>query len=224
MNIIIIGISVAVFILLTSSIAIFRRIKSKIKEKPEEVTEDQLVNISVPYSFVMEKTKGISIKALKSKFNMSHYEVKMALANFEMMNGDHLTFLVKIDSDRFIFMGNTYVWDNSYRYYVATSKIWAADYHESFALPVKRTIPIKGLRENFKFQDKSIEEINYATNPRTLEDFINSSFIQKSLKGGLIEQFIRRATLLLAIILVETSIMMMILFFKSGALQSLGMK
>jgi len=70
MNIIIIGISVAVFILLTSSIAIFRRIKSKIKEKPEEVTEDQLVNISVPYSFVMEKTKGISIKALKSKFNM----------------------------------------------------------------------------------------------------------------------------------------------------------
>lgn len=198
------------------------RLKSRNANKPKKIPKDELVNLAVPYSFAMEQKKSwLKLRSLRNKWNSNTYPEKMVLVNMEMQNGDFMTFTIKLDGDRFIFSEGTYLWDENSKYYNINSKLWMNDYHEGFALPVKRKIPLNELKKAIK-DEKSLEDIEYSFNPKLLEDFQNTTITEKILKGEELDAFIKRMTLMIFISLFETTIILLLILFKSGALKNLG--
>ena len=126
---------------------------------------------------------------LKHKIKGLFHSGSGLLINMELVVGDHLSFIVWEKDGGFKFHGGKFLFDHESKYYNVSAKMWCYDYHEKFSLPIKRRFPYREFRDTVKNEAPNME---LATNPDSLEEFINAKIIEGIMKGAGLEAFLRR--------------------------------
>lgn len=168
--------------------------------------------------------KGFNVlKDNKSKWTFKYWKdwyvdrahpASTALVNMELLNGFHKLFLVKEKDGGFKYKGKKYLFDNEAKYYLIDSKLWAYDYHETFSLPIKRVLPVTKIRKTM--EATGISEVEYATNPKTLEQFAVSKIAEGIMRGAELDAVFKFLKLMIIIILVVVVIHFLLYAQKSG--------
>ena len=125
------------------------------------------------------------MKRYFQKRKLKKHPERSILIRMEMNNGRHREFIMHEDIEKSGFKYNKgrYIFDLDKKYYILDSNIWAYDFHESFSLAIERRIPVDELKHSMELAD-SITEVNHATNPKNLENFIISEIAQGIMKGA----------------------------------------
>ncbi len=198
-----------------------KHVAAKTVPKPEikpKIIEDTDTEIK-PFDAVRTGKSKLSIKYWKAHLLERMHPETTALISMELMNGFHRLFVVKEKDEGFQYRGKKYLFDNEAKYYIIDSKLWCYDYHENFTLPIKRKIPLTHIKKSL--EHSNISEVEYATNPSTLERFTISKIAEGIMKGQAIDEFMKQIRLLLIIAMVTAVIHLALFMFKSGMLQSI---
>lgn len=145
---------------------------------------------------------------------------KCFLINMELRNGDHRTFLISVIQGDFSYLGSRYIIDQSLKYYSIDAKMWCLDYHQDYALPVKRIIRVEEIRK--VISETGVIEAELATNPSLIDIFVDSKIAEGVMKGQAMNAFFQQMKMVLVAMLCISSIHFLIYLFKSGALNSIG--
>ncbi len=172
-----------------------------------------------PYDAIRTNKSRFTMRFWKDHFKERLHPETTALVNMELMNGFHKLFIVKEKDEGFKYRGKKYLFDNEAKYYIIDSKLWCYDYHENFTLPIKRKIPLTAIKKSL--EASNISEVEYATNPSTLERFTISKIAEGIMKGQAIDEFMKQIRLLLIIAMVSSLIHLVLFMFKSGMLQQI---
>ena len=103
------------------------------------------------------------------------------LIHMEMSTGSHDQFIAIIKDNKFRYNKKTYIVDTQYKYPDASSGLWALDYHEELSFPIKRIIKVQKIKK--KLKETLGNDIEVRIDPKTLDMFIKSEAIQKTLAG-----------------------------------------
>ncbi len=183
-----------------------------------EVIEEPDTEVK-PFDAIRTGKSKFSVKYWRNHFLERLHPETTALINMELMNGFHKLFIVKENDEGFKYRNRKYLFDNEAKYYVIDTKLWCYDFHENFVLPVKRKIPLTAIKKSL--EHSNISEVEYATNPSTLERFTISKIAEGIMKGQAIDEFMKQIRLLLIIAMVSSLIHLVLFMFKSGMLQQI---
>ncbi len=189
-----------------------------VKPKDIPLVEEPDTDIK-PFDAVRTGKSRLSVKYWKAHLLERMHPEKTALVSMELLNGFHRLFIVKENDEGFQYRNKKYLFDNEAKYYIIDSKLWCYDYHENFTLPIKRKIPLTHIKKSL--EHSNISEVEYATNPSTLERFTISKIAEGIMKGQAIDEFMKQIRLLLIIAMVTAVIHLALFMFKSGMLQSI---
>jgi len=172
------------------------------------------------HNFVKSKS-WFNPKGLKTKYTeMMSPELTM-LIRMELRTGNHEEFIIKASHDYFIYNAAKYIIDNNCRYYVASSKMYAMDYHQDFSLPFKRHIDIEHVRK--LIAAGNLTEVEEATNPILLEKFQTSSVMEKMMKAQEMDEYFKQQRLVSLVTVVSTLLTLALLVYSTGMLENLKM-
>lgn len=158
-------------------------------------------------------------KRIWNKFRRNRNPELVVGINMELLNGSHITFMVLQKPDGFKYKGRRYLFDNDSKYYNASCKEYFFDYHESYTLPVKRHIPMTNIIKTLK--SVNLNQIEYSSNPSTLERFITSKIAEGIMRGQQLDEFLKKVFVVL-IICAFASLLHLILFMhKTGMLNQI---
>jgi len=154
----------------------------------------------------------------------------------------HRQFLVIENDGGFRYQNKKYIFDNESKYFVIDAKLWAFDFHEAYVMPIKRKvklstkktitieedlgfpikreIPITQIRKTL--EHASISEVEYASNPSTLERFIVARIAEGIMKGQQLDEWMKQLKLFLIITMVAGIIHLILFMFKTGMLSNIG--
>lgn len=155
----------------------------------------------------------------RQRFTIRRNADRVFLINMELKNGWHHSFLAPHEDGKFTYGKGTYVIDESSKYFHSNSGFYCLDYHESFALPIKRSIDISGLRRTM--EETGASQVEYATSPQTLERFITGKIAEQVMKGAEIDAYLQSMRMIILITLVVVIIHLVIFVIKSGMLASI---
>lgn len=142
------------------------------------------------------------------------------LINMELRNGDHVSFTAPTRNRGFEFLGGIYLYDDNLKYYHQSSKMYALDYHQDFNLPVQRRIYINEVKKTL--EQSGVSEVELATNPSTLQSFIDSRIVSEILQSGVqIEEFFKSMKTLLMATLFIVIFHLVVFIAQSGVLDKL---
>lgn len=195
-----------------------KKTTSKIEDSKVEIVEDQDTDIK-PFDAVRTGKSKFSVKYWRAHLLERMNPETTALISMELLNGFHRLFIVKEKDEGFQYRGKKYLFDNEAKYYIIDTKLWCYDFHENFTLPIKRKIPLTHIKKSI--EHSNISEVEYATNPSTLERFTISKIAEGIMKGQAIDEFMKQIRLLLIIAMVTAVIHLALFMFKSGMLQSI---
>jgi len=146
-------------------------------------------------------------------------EDKAVLVNMELRNGNWVTFVV-LDSDGgFKYEGGYYRLDNEMKYYNLSAKMWMYDFHQDFAIPMKRIIPVADIQKTV--ESSGITEVEYATNPATLERFTVAKIAEGIMRGQAIDDFLKQIRLIIIVIAVASIIHLLMFMQKTGMFKAI---
>lgn len=146
---------------------------------------------------------------------------KIVLVNIELFNGFFRSMLVKEKDNGFKYKNKQFIFDNELKYYNIDAKLYCYDYHENFALPVKRNIPITKVK---KILDASgVSEVEYASNPSTLEQFVVSKIAEGIMKGQQLDEWMKQIRVLLIVVVIAVVIHLLLFVQASGVLKSINL-
>lgn len=189
--------------------------KKKVEKKAKvEIVED--VEPDKPYDYLKSRSRW-KLRYWRDMLRERMHPEKTILVDMELLNGFHREFLVKEKDGGFRYRKNKYIFDNESKYYKIDSKLWCFDYHENFTLPIKRKIPISDIKKTL--EHSNISEVEYATNPSTLERFIVARIAEGIMKGQQIDEFLKQIRLIIIITMVTVIAHLLIFMFKSGIFQ-----
>lgn len=172
-----------------------------------------------PFDAVRTGKSKFTMKYWKNHFLEKFHPETTALINMELMNGFHRLFIVKEKDEGFNYRNRKYLFDNEAKYYIIDTKLWCYDFHENFTLPIRRKIPLTAIKKSL--EHSNISEVEYATNPSTLERFTISKIAEGIMKGQAIDDFMKQIRLLLIIAMLSSLIHLVLFMFKSGMLQQI---
>jgi hypothetical protein len=207
------------------------KVKAVKEEVKTEVVKDKVLIRQVE-SEKIEPEKNLvpfnDVAKNKSKFTYMYWKNKIKfmnknrtiIINMELINGMHKTFQVYTNAEGFLFNGGRYVFDESLAYYNIDFRCYCFDFHERFCLPIKKKLPYNDIQEII---DNIGCEIEYATNPITLERFMVSKVAEGVMKGQAFDEFIRRVQMVLIIILVVVMILLILFVWKTGMLENVNL-
>ena len=190
-------------------------VKHTIDKKAKVIEADTKTQ---PYNFMLTGRKKTKLKFWIDRFKERLFPHKTVLVTMELMNGFFIEFLVTEKDGGFRYRGRKYVFDNESKYYKINSKLWCFDYHENFTLPIKRKIPVTEIKKTL--EQSNITEVEYATNPSTLERFIVARIAEGIMKGQQLDEFLKQIRLILIIAMVASVSHLILFMFKSGMLSS----
>lgn len=144
------------------------------------------------------------------------------MVNMELINGFHRSFIIVEREGGFQYRGGKYLFDSDSKYYNNDAKLWCYDYHEMFALPIKRIIPVTHVQAIVESIPSS--EVEYSTNPKTLERFITAKIAEGIMKGQAIDEWMKQIRVMILIALVAAIIHLILFMQKTGMLQQLSGK
>ena len=161
-------------------------------------------------------------KQFLAKVKDKYFTHKVVVINMELLNGFHKSFVVMESDGGFKFGKGKYLLDNESKYYNTSIKMWCYDFHQAFALPIKRSIPVTDIKKAVDFS--GLTEVESATNPRTLENFVKSKIAEGLFKGGKLDEWVRQIKLMSLIILIGVIVHLLLFMQKTGMLQQLTEK
>lgn len=144
----------------------------------------------------------------------------IVLIRMELANGFHKEFLAKIYNNSFIYNNKTYVIDETMKYWIIEARLYAYDYHEKIALPIKRIIDTKKIRDTVK-SIKEYQDIELSINPSTLKQFVDSEIAKQVLKAGQLDDFMRQMRLIGFITMITVILHIMYYLYQTGAFSGL---
>jgi hypothetical protein len=187
---------------------------NELKASTEEASKPKKEEDSKAWNVDKKKTMGFM-----DKMRLRFKPQKIIMINMELVNGDHVHFIVVVDQSHFVWKSKTYIVDEQIRYYDMTYKLWCLDYHENFCVPIQRKIPVEEIKK--QCHGEGITDVDSAFNPVTLKLFIESQVIQKVIKGADLDKVMDFMKRMLILILVVTAITLFIVLKASGALSNL---
>lgn len=175
-----------------------------------------------------KKLKSITPNFGQSKFRFNYWKQrwldkarasKCIVINMELLNGMHKTFLVSLVYQGFSFQGGRYIFDDELKYYNVDFKNYCFDYHQGMAMPIKRKIPLNTLQK--VIDSSGLSEVEYATNPQTLERFIVAKIAEGIMKGQQITEELKAMKLAIYIAAAASVLHFLTFVIKSGMLQQI---
>jgi hypothetical protein len=143
--------------------------------------------------FFANKHKNMLLKNYKFKILERFFQKDVITVNMALVNGNHDTFIVRQKQGKFKYKGNVYIIDERMRYWNVTLKSWVLDYHEACSIPIRRHFDVDELKEAVSQSD--IKNVAQAINPSSVQQFIDSTVIEKVMAGEKIDRAIRTLTL-----------------------------
>lgn len=196
--------------------------KIKLDTKPEKKDygwgEDKEIQMKFK-TFNPLKSSKFRLRFWKDKFKDKFWPHKTVLINMELLNGFHKLFLIKESDSGFKYDKKKYIFDNESKYYILDAKLWCYDFHESIDIPIKRIIPVTEIRK--AFEHSKLTEVEYATNPATLERFIIARIAEGIMKGQQLDEVMKRLMLVCIIAAISSTLMLILFVIKSGMLKSI---
>jgi hypothetical protein len=165
-------------------------------------------------SYDYTKVKRFTPKWFMQRWNLKRNPEKMVLVNMEFENGFFDSWLVKAKDNGFRYKNNKYLFDDQFKYYHISSEHWVYDYHENFALPIKRKFPVNEIKATIENTQEI--EFEYAVNPSSLNRFITAKIAEGIMQGQDIPELIRRMFMLLIIIIIVVVINILLFMYKTG--------
>jgi hypothetical protein len=190
--------------------------KKELKEKEVKETEVKETIKEINYRKIGSKS---SIGFWKKKFKLFFHGDTSYLINMELSNGFHTTFIVNEEDGGFKFNGKKYCFDDALKYYHITSNLYAFNFHEGFAMPIISKIDLNEI--NKAVSGSGITEIEYMTNPSTLERFTVSKIAEGIMKGQQLDEFFRQIRLIVIINGLMTLLLLILFVAKTGMLKSI---
>lgn len=154
---------------------------------------------------------------LKNRWKANRNPEKAVLINMELLNGMHTQFIVLENDGGFTYkIGGTkkkYLFDNESKYWIINASMYCYDFHEGFALPIKRSIPINNIKGEFSDDEPDVE---YAINPETLRQFSVAKIAEGIMRGADISKWMTVIMVLTIIIMVILIAFFITYMIKSG--------
>lgn len=169
--------------------------------------------------FDLVKKKKTTLAYYVQKVKEFFFPDRMVLIQMEYANGFHDSFLVVGTDSGFRLHGRKYLFDDKEKYYHLTARYWCYDYHENFALPLRRKIPVNEIKATIE-QEEGIE-YEYAVNPSSLMRFITAKIAEGIMQGQDIPELIRRIFLILVILLILVAGHVLLFAYKTGMFQQI---
>lgn len=163
------------------------------------------------------QTARFSFRKIKDWYFNKYQTARVLQINMELINGFHKRFLVLESDDSFLFKGKRYVIDHTQKYFIVDDKMWALDYHESFTNPIERKLPVGDIKEIL--ESPNMSEVEYATNPKTLQRFIISKVAEGIMRGQALDDFLRQVRLMIILILCIVAGHFLYILIKTGAFE-----
>lgn len=196
-------------------VAVERKVVHNVKKQEEHDYEG-----AVGFNSLVKNKSKMSLRYWKDWWYERKHPATTSLINMELLNGFHKLFLVKEKDEGFKYRGKKYLFDNEAKYFIIDSKLWAYDYHETFSLPIKRVIPVTNIRKTI--EQSGVSEVEYATNPATLERFAVSKIAEGIMRGAELDAVFKFLKLMSVIILVVVVLHLVLFAQKSGVLSQVA--
>lgn len=166
------------------------------------------------------KGKITSWYGIKDFFRRKTKPHKVIMVNMELRNGQHQSFTMTPDSDSFLYQGGRYVLDYDLKYFHLGSNLFVLDYHQAFSTPIRRMIPVDTIQQTL--EASGLTEVEYATNPITLERFIISKIAEGIMKGRAIDDFLKKLYMVCIIAALSSTVGLILFVFKTGMLAGIS--
>ncbi len=193
-------------------------IKVKIDLSKLKEGEDKISTLLKSYNPLKAASK-FNVKYWKNFFMEKFWPHKTVLVNMELINGFHKMFLVKENDGGFNYDNKKYIFDSESKYYIIDGKIWCYDFHENLDIPIKRIIPLTDIKK--ALEHSQLTEVEYATNPATLERFIVARIAEGIMKGQQLDEVMKKLMIICIITMVSSLMMLLLFLIKSGMLKSI---
>jgi len=145
----------------------------------------------------------------------------LLLIMMELRNGDHDCFTIQTATDNFQYKKASYIIDTGLKYFNIPAKMYALDYHQDIALPVKRSIPVGTIKSVLESKQLDVNT-EYAINPDTLERFIYSKVAEGTMAGQGLQDWFKKAMGCLVVSTCAVVTHMVIYMVKSGMFNEIG--
>jgi hypothetical protein len=188
--------------------------KHKMFEKTSALTTAKDV-LMKPFNPI--KKKFLTMPQMKQWWKTKMHPQEALMITMELRNGQHDCFVVVPTGQSFFYKKGTYILDNELKYYHMGARMHALDYHQDFAMPIRKSIPVNEISK--ALASSQVSEIIYATNPLTLENFLVSKIAEGIMKGQQIDEYLKQMKLILIITMVSSVLMLLLFVVKSGMLQ-----
>ena len=165
----------------------------------------------IPEQSKVHEVKPAGIEKVKDKL----WPERTFLIRMELRSGDHTEFKKTCKESNFVYLGGTYLIDESLKYYVISSKCYALDYHQDCSLPIRRRIDVKKITETIKMSGSL--ECGASTNPSTLDQFVESKIAEGVMKAQAVDEFLKGIKIMIIIILV-LGVVHFLLFIKASGM------
>lgn len=196
----------------------------KAKEKEKELKRQQELKkqedeLKIKQKEIKFQRSKFSLEGIKDHFRKQKPE-DLVIINMELRNGMHKTFYVAESGASFKWNKRRYIFDPMLKYFNISFKEYCYDYHEDFDLPFKREFPLNDTKE--AIESSGLTESEFATNPSTLERFMNSAIIEMMLRGGSIDKILKIIMIVMAFALVVGLIHLILYMYQSGLFSNMG--
>ena len=135
----------------------------------------------------------------------------------ELFNGMNRLFVMKSKGQGFQYKKKHYLIDDDSKYYIIEAKMYCYDFHEGFVLPIKRKIDITGIRKGM--QNSEVSEIEYSTNPETLQNFMVAKIAEGIMKGAELDKWMKQIRIMLIVAILTALLHFFLYAQKSGVFE-----
>ncbi len=206
--------------ILLKDLEIKREMKLKPSKKIKKEAPAPLVDTCIIRTFNPIKIhKKTSYAFWRAWFIDRYFPSQALLINMELLNGFHRSFIVKGGDDGIVFRGKQYLFDDECKYYNMDAKLYAYDYHEGLALPVRRKIPLQSIKKTLESADLDIQ---YAINPSVLQRFLIAKIAEGVMKGTMIDEFLKKLQMFLLVTMIAVLVHLALFLFASGMLENIN--
>ena len=144
------------------------------------------------------------------------------LIDFYMENGSEMEFMVLASDGGFNFDNKRYLFDEKTRkVFNTTSGMFKFVYHENWSLPFEMLFPVVEMRDLMtrNLADSQVMQIEFATYPRALYQYMISDVVELVFKGGKIAKLLEQIKFRQIIIMVLIALAIVILYMKINSVQ-----
>ena len=174
------------------------------------------------YDLIKDPGKLIDVTKWIRRAKNRIFPDRTYLINMELRNGMHKTFMITCTQDKFHFMGGRYIIDDEMKYYNITASCYALDYHQDFCMPVRRKIEPNKLKTAMKDTQPDEMKIDSATNPSTLDRFIESEMAKKVMEGQELAAMLKKLFAVGIISMIAIIVHLLMFMKKTGMLDSVS--